>query len=243
MLRRILVTFDIDGTLLLADPKRIVQLNSILHAYKEFFGHPIKGDSTFMDNFQFMYHGITDSASVQSLFIRKNYPFKQKDVQQFLHYYDEYFIKQNLGPIIELPGVRKCIKTLNKMENVSVTIASGSTEKTAIFKLKSIDLYKEIHPFCGGFGDKNTLRQNCILAAKTLTENRIQAKIDNVIHIGDTPGDVMSAVFAHTTPIAVETGQYHKKDFPHFSTIIPNMKVGLETIVEMIKKLQSAKMK
>lgn len=243
MLRNVLVTFDIDGTLLLADKGRNIQINSIMYAYTKFFGKPLQIDkSNPMNLFQFMYHGITDSAAFQSMFVKKDFPFHKKDIEKILNYYDEFYTKQNLGHVIEFPGVRNCIQKLRGMKGVYVAIASGSTEKTAVYKMKHANnICDEIKPFCGGFGDKNTLREYCILTAKKLTEKRINSKIDEVVHIGDTPGDVMSAIFAHATPISVETGDYKKPNFPNFATVIPNMDEGLDIILKTVKSLQHQK--
>lgn len=243
MLRKVLVTFDIDGTLLLADEGRKIQLQSIIHAITEFFGKPPVIDcSNPMNLFQFMYHGITDSAAFKSMFVRRNFPFKQKDINKIIEIYDDFYIKQDLGHVIEFPGVRNCIRQLKEMENVYIAVASGSTERTAIYKMENANqICSEIKPFCGAFGDQNDLRKSCIEQAKKLTEKRIKSKIDEVVHIGDTPGDTMSAIFAHSTPIAVETGEYRKKDFPHFGKVIKNMKVGLDTIIKEVKRLQHEK--
>ncbi|OHT06534.1 hypothetical protein TRFO_25419 [Tritrichomonas foetus] len=238
MIKRILVTFDIDGTILLADNGRKIQMASIIHAYRQFFGKDPVLKPNPMNLFQFMYHGITDSAAFQSLFIKQRYPFKRSDVLKIIKYYDDFYLQQNLGYVELFPGVRNTIRTIKKMENVYVAIASGSTEKTAKYKLKCADnIIEEFDPFIGAFGE-NPLRNLCIEKAKELTEIRIGEKIDHVIHLGDTHGDVMSAFFAHATPIAVETGQYKKADFPKFATVIRNMECDFYVILSTIKRLQ-----
>ena len=236
MLKRVLVTFDIDGTILLADKGRNIQISSIIYAYKKFFNK--EPPSNPMHMFEFMYPGITDSSGFQSMFIKSRYPFKRKDVLEVIKYYDDFYLKQDLGKVIVYPGVREAIKTIKSMENVSIAIASGSTQKTAMYKLRCANrIDEEFKPLIGAFGE-NTLRDTCILKAKELTEMKIGKKIDKVIHIGDTCGDIMSAIFAKATPIAVETGQYTRKDFPKFATVIENMESGLNTIISLIKKLQ-----
>lgn len=243
MLKKVLVTFDIDGTLLLADEGRKIQMQSIIHAYTKFFGKPpVFKNSNPMSIFQFMYHGITDSAAFKSVFVKKKFHFQQKDINEIIKYYDDFYVKQDLGHVIEFPGVRNCIRQLRGMKGVYVAIASGSTEKTAIYKMENANrINSEVQPFCGAFGDINDLRCSCIEQAKKTTENRINSKIDEVLHIGDTPGDAMGAIFAHATPIVVETGEYRKKDFPHFATVIKNMEDGIDVILNTVKSLQKRK--
>lgn len=243
MLRKVLVTFDIDGTLLLADKGRNIQIRSFFHAFTKFFGHPpVIENNNPMSAFQFMYHGITDAAAFESMFAKKKFPYQKKDIDKIIEYYDEFYVQQDLGHVIEFPGVRNCIRQLREMDGVYVAIASGSTEKTAMYKMENANrIHTEIQPFCGAFGDKNDLRCMCITEAKKNTEKRIGATIDEVLHIGDTPGDVTGAVFAHATPISVETGEYRKSDFPPYATVVRNMEEGFSTILGEVKRLRIEK--
>ena len=78
----------------------------------------------------------------------------------------------------------------------------------------------------------------CILQAKSETEKHEKVNVDHVIHIGDTPGDVIAALDAKADVFGVLTGNYRRNEFQLKAKIVPNLERGFSPILDLIIKLQ-----
>lgn len=233
MLKKVLVTFDIDGTLFNAANSRQIQMNSLVAAYREIFGKdPIRSD--FLGT---PVPGATDCGIAYSIFKKAGVSPSHHDLERFLKVYDEAVLSHDFVGAHTFPGVEHALTELGWMSDVYIGIASGCTIRTAMKKLSSIGLDSVFTPLAGGFGENN-LRSQCILLAKKETERVAKVVIDDVIHIGDTPGDVLAAYEAHASPFAVLTGKHQKNDFQAQVPLLANLEVGFIPLIDAIASLQ-----
>lgn len=233
MLKKVLVTFDIDGTLFNAANSRHVQMNSLIAAYREIFGKdPIR--SEFLGA---PVPGATDCGIAAAIFKKAGVFPSRHEIARFLNIYDQAVLAHEFIEPHTFPGVERALTELVWMNDVYIAIASGCTIKTALKKLRAIGLDSAFTPFAGGFGENN-LRSQCILLAKQQTERFSRVKIDHVIHVGDTPGDVFAAYDARAHPFAVLTGKHKRSDFPDKASVLPNLEVGRGTLVDAVAALQ-----
>ena len=233
MLKHVLVTFDIDGTIFGSKTSLSVQRNSFAAAFKEFFGR--EPDDRFYGRVP---PGATEFEIAQSIFRQAKKTTTQAEIKSFLSAYDRAFLAH--GRLVDFhtfPGVSDLIERLRSMEKVHIGIASGCTAVVAKAKIDMIGFDKLFNPLIGGFGECVT-RSACIKHAKAETERIKQMKVSHVVHIGDTPGDVFAARDAQAEAVAVLTGSYSEGYFPRSTRTILNMKVGASLVTELVAKLQ-----
>ena len=233
MLKKVLVTFDIDGTLFNALNSRQVQMNSLVAAYREIFGKdPIR--SEFLGT---PVPGATDCGIAAAIFQKAGVFPSHHEITRFLNIYDHAVLAHEFVGAHTFPGVERALTELSWMNDVYIGIASGCTIRTALKKLRAIGLDSCFAPLAGGFGENN-LRSQCILMAKKQAERLSRIKIDHVIHVGDTPGDVLAAHDASALPFAVLTGKHKKSDFPGKVSVLPNLEIGLDSLVDAVASMQ-----
>ena len=236
MLKHVLVTFDIDGTIFGSKTSLSVQRNSFAAAFREFFGR--EPDDRFYGRLP---PGATEFEIAQSIFRRAEKTATEAEIGSFLRAYDRAFLSH--GRFVDyhtFPGVPDLIGRLRSMENVHIGIASGCTAVVAKTKIDMIGFDKLFNPLIGGFGECVT-RSACILHAKAETERIKQVKVSHLVHIGDTPGDVFAARGAQAEAVGVLTGSYSEGYFPRWAKTIPDMKVGASLVTELVSKLQKTK--
>jgi phosphoglycolate phosphatase-like HAD superfamily hydrolase len=231
MLKKLFVTFDIDGTIFSSVNSGHIQYTSIFAAFQEFLGReplPIMRPEK----------GMTDSALVRANFIHQGIFPSDPDVRKLLLFYDKCFINHRIKGGRPLQGVHQAVQTLKSLPNVWVGIATGCTYRTALHRLKSANLVNLFSPMYGGFGE-NLLRYECILKAKRVLEEARSIKVDEVLHIGDTPADVFAAKQAGCHSLAVLTGKFTEHEFPAGTRFVKNLKVGLDDLKSIVSDLRT----
>lgn len=230
-MKKVVVTFDIDGTLLWCRNGKKIQMDSIIYAFKQLF--PTYSLNNFDRIKKHLYPGITDSTAIK---IMLKHSVETDDIQtykKFIGYYEDYFINQKLDAYAQ-KNIIKLLNEVNKMDNVQICNATGNTKPVAIHKLKNVGIESYFKPYIGGFGDNET-RAGCILDSKKKVEKLFNCKINKIIHIGDTPSDVQEAQIAGAIPIGVCVGQFKKNDFkPTEAMIVDNYETGYDRIYETI---------
>lgn len=233
MLKHVLVTFDIDGTIFGSDLSLGLQRASFAAAFKAWFNRE-PDRKTFYGRLP---SGCTEYQIAESILRHANLNPTHSQILSFLSAYDRACLSKTLEDAHTFPGVENLLATLKQMRNVHIALATGCTEKVAKMKVNLIGFDRFFTPWVGGFGESGT-RSACISKAKTETERVSSVTIDHVIHIGDTPGDVRAAHAAKAHSFAVLTGIYGKSAFPPSTMIIDDMSTGGDKIIGLISRLQ-----
>ena len=157
----ILITFDIDGTLINCTNGRNIQQFSFLSAFQYFFQKKIE----IKDLFDQMYVGITDSSVSKGIFKKHKGNFTPKEIDLFLNKYNEFFLNSILEKPIVLPGIINILEKLNKKNDIIIGVATGNTFETAKFKLEKAQIFQYFQPLIGGFGEQDD-RGPCVHQAQ-----------------------------------------------------------------------------
>lgn len=231
MLKRVLVTFDIDGTIFLSTNSMAIRSEAYATAFRRFFG--VDPSPGYLGDFG---AGMTDLQTTLAVFKGVGCSHTKEDIAEFMNEFDCEFVKHDLADCRTPPGVRDAISEVRNIPNVSIGIATGCSVKTALHRLRSVDLANEFVQLIGGFGD-NPDRTRCILKAKLEAEKLRNADIDAVLHIGDTPADYHAACSAKARSLSVLTGVKDRSSFPATATIVPDLNIGLPTLLALTTSL------
>lgn len=207
MIKKKLILFDIDGTLIKGDHP--AAMDSMPQAIKKVF----KIEKITFDYSAF--HGGTDKgimmAIAQKHGVRKQH-LKDK-INQLAQARYEYFslnVTQDYQDR-ELSGARNLLDILSKNKQIVLGLLTGNFEKVGWHKLKLTGLKKYFQ--FGVFGDLaanrvDLARQVFIHAKKKLKK---EFKPQEILIIGDTPRDVECAKAIGARVVAVTTGAFDKK--------------------------------
>lgn len=231
MLKKVVVTFDIDGTLLWCINGKKIQRNAVICAFQQLFPTHEKIDIDQMKK-EFTL-GITDSAVIKTILKHVGYDKDQSMNQKYMNYYEKYFIQQNLE-VFAQKNISRLLDEIRKIDNIQLCLATGNSKSVSAHKLRCVGLDSYFSPFIGGFGDNQT-RSECILDSWRKVEKLYNCKIANTIHIGDSVADISAAHEVGAIPIGVCTGIFKKSDFlPTKDLIIDNYETGYDQIYEAI---------
>ena len=232
---KVLLTFDIDGTLMNCIGGRLIQRKSFMYAFNKYFNKEIEEKNLWGK----MWIGITDSAVAHGILEKHKGNVTHYDVERFLKFYDEKFISlcEDLKPKLT-PGIREAIEEVKKMNDVVVTVATGNTEKTAKLKIDKAGLSDLFTPFIGGFGT-NMYRYQCIMEAKKHASEIFGNNIKGSIHIGDTNNDIEEALRAGSFPVGVMTGIGMQKYVPGKEHFISNLKDQKNYLLDQIERIRN----
>ena len=208
--QNILVTWDIDGTLILANRSK---------CHREAFQHALKVltdgkvDRPISDFVQSI-AGWTD-VNIATTIIKKatgidaTPEILQKFEDDAVKYFSENFDKS----LIVLPGIAKTLEALSKIPNVKIGLCTGNYSEIGKTKLRAAEIYKyfEKDQIAGWGYDKD--RANLLKNAISQGEKIIGTKFDHIIHVGDAPTDVQAALDVGVTSVLVKTSWH---DFPSF---------------------------
>ena len=234
MSEKVLVTFDIDGTILLSVPGSLQHSEAIKKTANDLYKIPLEVDIKEFCNSNFS--GTTDSW-IAKVIIQKatgKEEVTQEELDAFEKAEDENFHKYFEGERYALTGVVEAIKKISEMENVTIALCTGNYENIGWTKVRQAGVEQFFKHHVGGFG--NIIERKDIL--KSAIENAEKAaghKFDRIIHIGDAAQDIDAAHSAGIIAVGVETGRLRKSDFPKPCFVIPNMKDGFDDFVSIIQ--------
>lgn len=211
MKKRILVLFDIDGTLLLSGgagnrsiDRALMELFSLENATRDI-----------------LFVGRTDKLIFQEIVEKKlnkaiNDPLRQKISSLYLQYLRK---EVSVSPGFQvLDGVRELIEKLGMDGRFVLGIATGNIEEGAWIKLERAGLKK--HFSFGGFDEDGFKRSEIVMSAMTKALKNYPEGFEKVILVGDSPFDVEAAKEAGIVSIAVGTDGFDKyelkKNAPDF---------------------------
>ena len=204
-MRRRLVLFDIDGTILLpAGAGR----RAVTRAVAEHF--PLTDEALLV-----RFDGKTDPLIVMELLAASGHPDPRdphiiKDVcERYVDYLDEELTRTRDTTI--LPGVIRLLETLESTPGVVLGLVTGNVARGARLKLASGGIDPDRFRV-GAYGSDSHHRPDLPPIAARRAEpflGRIPSGAEVVI-IGDTPADVTCGAGIGARPVAVATGSYQE---------------------------------
>ncbi len=202
-MKRILVLFDIDGTILKLRNYRSRHIFKQL--YRDVFG--IEIDDGKMPDFA----GNTDLRILREMAESHGISYSEivKDIDSiWARILGEFRYWCNTDNLVLLPGAEMLIKSLDAVENVSLGLLTGNFRDNAYLKL---DVFKlsGYFPF-GAFGDDREDRNDLPGVALGRAEEYCQYKfgIKDTIIIGDSPRDIECGKKNRIPVLSVATGGF-----------------------------------
>lgn len=195
--RKILVLFDIDGTLL-----------DMHGAGRRAFIRALKATFGWEDDLEYIhFSGTTDMAVFHRVLQERGLPYREEEVRLFFERLPEELRRTAAEQQARLyPGTRELLEFLSEHPHTVVGLVTGNIESCARIKLESADLHG--HFTLGAFGhehaDRNEIARLAVVrAARQLVPGESFARR---FLIGDTPSDIRAARHIGATSIAVATG-------------------------------------
>ena len=229
---RVLVTFDIDGTLLIGRNKGSVHRNSFRKALKDVFG--VDADLPH-------YKPGTDLGISKQIIMAttecENSEIDPKLLQQYIKKVQDHYLDEFDGKLDVMPGVFEALEQICKLDNVTVGFCTGNFSRIAMIKVEKAGLSKFFPDKIGGFGDNYESRTDILREAQKKAHEITGMTFNRFIHVGDSPEDVEAANTTDTTSVLVLTTpfDFDKKDYPHASYTFSNLKEHLDDFVSVVK--------
>ncbi|XP_021746486.1 uncharacterized protein LOC110712348 isoform X2 [Chenopodium quinoa] len=217
--KRVLITFDIDGTLIRSTGPTSNHLHrqAFSHALLQVFGI----DGT-IDVIQ--HHGSTDPAILVNTLIHYGIPSKVateklSDLKSKMIEFAKGHAK-DIGEGLEvLPGVESLLQTLSSRDAIVIGLVTGNLEENAWMKMEGLGIEKYFSvPHIGGFGSDHIDRGHLVKIAAERAEKLFPGKFDLRVHVGDAPNDIRAAEFGGALAIGVCTGIFGKEELDQAST-------------------------
>ncbi len=204
-MRRHLVLFDIDGTILLtAGAGR----RAVTRAVAEHF--PLTDEAL-----KVRFDGKTDPLIVMELLAASGHPdpldphIIREVCERYVDYLEEELTRSQDTTI--LPGVVRLLETLEATPGVVLGLVTGNVARGARLKLQSAGIDPDLF-VVGAYGSDSHHRPDLPAIAARRAEpflGRIPSGSEIVI-IGDTPADVTCGAGIGARPVAVATGSYRE---------------------------------
>lgn len=202
---KVLLLFDIDGTLVSTDG---MAGRLMLKALEEEIKKPIEYElKVFVGSTdRLILRNFIDSAQVQVDNIELTI---DRVLNRYLQYLNEKM--SSIDNVKILPGVKELLTILVNDENVLMGLVTGNIKKGAYSKLRLAKLhdYFSIGAFGDDAVDRNELPPIAIRRAEDFF--KAQFKKENIWIIGDSPKDIICAKTNNLRSLAVATG-WHTKD-------------------------------
>ena len=228
--KRVLVTFDIDGTMIGFCGCSLNHPKSFITAFKELFGVDA---SNYREFFTEPMDGWMDERIAQWM-LKKIGVESEENMRTFQNRVEELFLESTNEKIDVLPGVRRVLETLSRMDNVSIGVASGNYPKIGWRKLELAEISEFFEKRIFAFGDHFT-RSEALKSAETLAEEKQGFKFDVKIHVGDTTIDVQAAKEVGFIPVFVKTGNT-EAEVPKDCYVLESLEDGFDEFMRIVKE-------
>ncbi|GJQ14807.1 hypothetical protein GpartN1_g6598.t1 [Galdieria partita] len=203
--KRILVTFDIDGTLLKGgENANTGHKRSIEWAVSQVWGIEATVQGV-------KHAGLTDPIIIQNMLLlhgkteQEIWPKMNLAIQLAGEYFEKTYSTSET--VVVLPGVKRVLESLQR-RGVYLAIVSGNLETIGWKKIERAEL--KPYFMTGAFGSDHTCRGELILLAKQRILQQCGLSHDEipwqVYHVGDTLEDMEAANYARVKGIGVLTG-------------------------------------
>ncbi len=211
MLRKKLLLFDIDGTLLLTGRAGEHALRISL---RERFG--VEDDLSAIS-----FAGSTDGAIMRQMFEANAIPHTPENVADLLDGYVHHLaleLPKREGLV--LPGIVALLEALHRRKDCVLGLLTGNIAKGAELKLSHYGVwdYFEFGAFADDHVDRNKLGP--VAQSRAVEKHGVSFEAKDIYVIGDTPRDIDCARAAGFVAVAIATGSYkreelaaHKPDF------------------------------
>lgn len=210
---KILVLFDIDGTIL--QMKKGISKEIFSRFLINLFGKNI--ENAHIPTF----HGMTDLQIIKEIALNIGYPFEQIEENlteiwsDLSKDYVKYCKKENMKL---MPGIVELLDLLDKDDDIKLGLLTGNIKNNAYAKL---DVYGLSHYFpVGAFGDDCYDRDKLPeIAFRRANEYYKGAKFnsDNSMIVGDSPLDIKCGKSNNMSVLAVATGWSSREELAEHS--------------------------
>ena len=228
---KVLVTFDIDNTLIGHAKGGYGQNKAVNQAALELYGI----DQDIRKYIGTSFAGTTDYWIGQEIIKRicPNAENMEELTQKFLQLEAKYFKMYDSENFEVLPGVCHLLEHLVQLPNVEIALCTGNLEEIAWCKMESVGIKKYFTKKYGGFGEICE-RENVLKKAIESAENGEKTHFDRFVHIGDALQDEKAARNVGAVPICVETGHSKYEDFDGPCFVVKNLEEGFDDVVSII---------
>ncbi|XP_010248799.1 PREDICTED: uncharacterized protein LOC104591596 [Nelumbo nucifera] len=216
--KRVLVTFDIDGTLIQSSGSDSNKLHrrAFSYAFLEVFG--IEGT---IDAIQ--HHGQTDPSVIVNTLVHYGIPYEVATEKlpvlksKMIEYAREH--SKEVGGLQVLPGVESLLQALSSKQNVAIGLVTGNLEEIAWLKMEGLGIKKYFTvPNFGGFGSDHIDRGHLVKIAADRAATLFSGSFDLRVHVGDTPNDIKAAEFGGALAVGVCTGIFNEEQLKEASS-------------------------
>lgn len=228
-MKKFLILFDIDGTILKFKHYLAKKLFSEL--LQELFDRDIP-ESAIPD-----FHGMTDLQILKIISDNIGFPYSKTEEllpkiwNRMLDVFDQHTIEENIQI---LPGVESLIIDLHNNPDVALGLLTGNFQENAYLKLKAVDLHNYFD--FGAFGNDSINRNDLPIIAINRANRFYNIDIfsnNNTLIIGDTHRDEECARVNNIKCICVSTGN---QNYEELSKLEPNALFQNLSDTELIKK-------
>lgn len=238
-----LITFDIDGTLLIGLNKGTAHRDSYKGAVYDVFGvreelpkyRPGTDLGISKQIIEYTLKSINGSKSQQETNINN---ISDDVIQKFITSTEDHYIKLFDGRLTVMPGINNALEYLSNLPNVKIALCTGNFKRIALLKIEKAKLTKYFTPFViGGFGNNCESRTDILLESHRNAEKVFGIKFDRFIHIGDSPADIEAANKTGTTSILVQTTPYdfQKSEYQNPAFTFSNLKDNFDDFVSVVQ--------
>lgn len=215
-----ILLFDIDWTLLNGIN------NTHRESFKQAFKHCFNLDSA--DVFDINPHGLTDTEIISGVAEKNGIKAtvikeKMSEAQDLMSKY--YIESAGIERTELLPGVRYLLENLKK-NTFNIGIVSGNLSVIGKSKLSAANIISFFDVFC--FPDTTGNKTESI---KALWKEGVQ---NDIVIIGDTPNEILSAKATGSRSIAVATGSYNFDDLSSFNPDLAVTSFEDESVLEYL---------
>jgi phosphoglycolate phosphatase-like HAD superfamily hydrolase len=228
---KILVTFDIDGTLIRFGGESRKHPVALIHALNRLCNLQI-------DVFPEAYldvrvHGWTDLHQATELLKKAEKEVTQAVLTEFQSIAEEDYESISQGGFELVPNAKEFLQAVCAIPNVVVAIASGNFPRIAWQKLKVTGLAKFFSPRTGGYGTVLDRKDLLVAAEESCAREFGIDAFAKRIHIGDTKSDAVAAHEAGFVPVVVTTGR-EQTELPDYAHVYPQFSLDPSEILGLI---------
>ena len=222
---KVLITFDIDGTLLVSKGKGL-HYSAFRHALNQVFhSDNVVKQPPGTDL------GISRGIITQALQCTN---IDESKLQEFIRETEDYYIAHYDGQLDLMPGVREALQALSAMPNVSIGLCTGNFEKIGWAKIEAAGLMEYFKDRIAGFGNNQEDRTDILKEAINNAKEKKKCEFDRIIHIGDSPADVKAANDTNNISILVLTSPFKFDSFPTPAYTFKNLDEHLAELIQVV---------
>lgn len=235
---RLLVTWDVDGTILTTRGDRANRLHkrAFAAAWQRVLGHDLDIDAV-------PHQGLTDPLilalvphKVAGVPLSTSLDRMDELQAAMLDYYASNASEAGDG-ISLLPGVHAVLQALAADGDVVQGLVTGNLQPIGEAKMRALGVDQCFDtPSCGGFGSDFCGGEAGVAEPHTDRAQLLRVAADRAgapaarVHIGDTPYDVLAAAAAGAAPVAVLTGVHTRDDI---EAVAPPGTIILESLADV----------